>query len=340
MNNKIFDILIIGSGPSGLFAAFEACSSGLSVCLVETLDFIGGQCSVLYPEKFIYDLPGHIKITAIDFINNLMGQLDRFKNLIEFNPSSEILQIHKNEDNIFESSSKNQIFFSKTILISSGCGSFIPNKPLVENLEEFENLGLVHFLVNNKALYQDKIIAIAGGGDSAVDWAINLSNVASKIYFIHRRQNMKCAESSLNELYDIAKTNKIEFYIPYISHKISRSSERLMKMELKNFDDEMLIKEIHIDYFLPFFGLKADISNIKKWGLDISSKHKIKVDNHMSTNLNGVFGSGDIIEYEGKTKLLVSCFHESSVAINSVLDYLQKNHNYKKTTFAYSTSKF
>lgn len=342
---KIFDVLIIGAGPAGLFAAFEAASADLSVCVSETLEIPGGQCSVLYPEKAIYDLPGHVKISGLELSNNLMKQLERFGDLIEFVFNSEICFFQKDDEkNLFQLKNTNgQEILAKTIVIASGGGSFVPNKPNVKNLEHFEGLDKVHYLVKNSSVYKDKVIAIAGGGDSAVDWVLGLFEIASKIFFIHRRNAMRCHPSSLKALYELAETGKIEFKIPYIAEEISCENSldsSKMKMILRNFDNEEESDEIEVDYFLPFFGLKSEIGEIKHWGIEFNSKNKIVVNNHMQTNLPGIFAAGDIIHYEGKTKLLVSCFHESSVCLNSILEYLEKNFGRKKASFSYSTTKF
>lgn len=352
---KIFDVLIVGAGPAGLFAAFEAASADLSVCIVETLDIAGGQCSVLYPEKSIYDLPGHVKISGLELSKNLIKQLERFGALVEFVFNCEVCQCVKNEDNFFvlKFSQSSEEIFAKTVIVSSGGGSFVPNKPQTKNIEIFEECDRVHYLVKNSSVYENKVIAIAGGGDSAVDWALGLSGVALKIFFIHRRQSMRCHPSSLKQLYDIAQTKKIEFKIPYIAESLevdfsehfqSQKFSKKIKLVLKNFDkdeaDEGAFEEIEIDYFLPFFGLKSEIGGVKNFGIDFDFRKKIIVDNHMRTNIDGIFASGDIVSYEGKTKLLVSCFHEASVAVNSVLEYLAKMHGRKMTSFSYSTTKF
>jgi thioredoxin reductase (NADPH) len=346
---KIFDVLIIGAGPAGLFAAFEAASADLSVCISETLDVPGGQCSILYPEKAIYDLPGHVKISGFDLSNNLMEQLKRFNDLISFIFNSEICFFEKDEnEKIFKlKNTNNQEILARTIIVASGGGSFVPNKPQVKNLQYFEKLDQIHYFVQNSLIYKNKTIAIAGGGDSAVDWALALSKNASKIFFIHRRDSMRCHPSSLKELYEIAENSHVEFKIPYIADEILlenknpvENDSRKMKIILRNFDNEDQKTQIEVDYFLPFFGLKNEIGEIKNWGIEFNSKNKIIVNNHMETNLDGIFGAGDIVFYEGKTKLLVSCFHESSVCVNSVLLYLEKNFGRKKVSFSYSTTKF
>jgi thioredoxin reductase (NADPH) len=345
--DKIFDVLIIGAGPSGLFAAFEAASAGLFVCICETLSSYGGQCSVLYPEKFIYDIPGHIKISGKDLSDNLFMQLKRFDDLIEYNFNCEINFCNNIESGLFFLKTSNNLeIYAKTIIISSGGGSFAPNKPSTKNLEYFENLDKVHYKITDKSIYKNKIIAIAGGGDSAVDWAIGLSDISSKIYFIHRRDSLKADESSLKELYKIASSNKIEFKIPYIAEELNKDDyeknkeNQTYELILKNFNQEDLYEKIKIDYFLPFFGLKSDNKAIKNFGLEFNIRKKIIVNSFMRTNIDGIFAAGDIVEYDGKTKLLVSCFHESSVCVNSILEYLEKKYNKKKSSFMYSTSKF
>lgn len=338
INNTIFDIAIIGAGPAGLFAAFQAGMQDLNAIIIDTLDIIGGQCSVLYPDKPIYDVAGQISITGRQLVDNLYTQMSRFNHKILLGQQIENCNFNS-EDKIFSlQTNAQQIIKARTVIIASGCGSFVPNKPQIENLEEFEKQDVIHYLVKNPQVYCDKTIAIAGGGDSAVDWAINLSNQAKKIYFIHRRDNFRAHPESIKRLYSIVESGKIEFKIPYVGCKIYKN-QNISCLELKNFNQENQIDQINIDYFLAFFGLKNEIGAIANWGLKFN-KNKLNVDNYMSSNIAGIFAIGDICDYPGKTKLLVSCFHEACVAINSISNYLVENFNRKAISFTYSTSKF
>jgi thioredoxin reductase (NADPH) len=341
MNQKIYDIAIIGAGPIGLFAGFQAGTNNMTCAIIDTLDIVGGQCSLLYPEKNIYDIPGHEKITGQNLIDNLKKQCNRFNH--DFFLSNQVIDLSKTENNIFRlETDKNLTIFSRTILIVAGNGSFNPNKPAIQNIESFENKS-VFYLINDIKKFQDKIVAIAGGGDSAVDWALMLlkNQIAKKVYFIHRREDMRCHQNSLIELKEIEfSSNSLEFKIPYVVDNLIGENGELEKIILRNFNDENYKVELDVDYFLPFFGLANDISVIKKWDLDIQ-KNKILVNSgSMNTNLEGIYASGDICEYEGKTKLLVSGFHEAAVACHSIDKYLIKNFNKKSEAFSYSTSKF
>ena len=340
MNQKIYDIAIIGAGPVGLFAGFQAGMSDMNCAIIDTLDIVGGQCALLYPEKNIYDIPGHEKITGQNLINNLKKQCGRFHH--DFFLSNQVIELSK-KDNILElKTDKNITIFAKTILVIAGNGSFNPNKPGIKNIEAFENKS-VFYLINDINRFQDKIVAIAGGGDSAVDWALMLlkNNIARKVYFVHRRADMRCHQNSLLELKEIEKTaDSLEFKIPYIVDDLIGRDGNLERILLKNFNDENHQIDLAVDYFLPFFGLANDISIIKQWNLNIQ-KNKIIVDSSsMKTGMNGIYAAGDICDYPGKTKLLVSGFHEAAVACHDIEQYLIENFCKKSEVFHYSTSKF
>ena len=340
MNQKTYDIAIIGAGPVGLFAGFQAGMSDMHCAIIDTIDIVGGQCSLLYPEKNIYDIPGHEKITGKNLIHNLKKQCDRFSH--DFFLQNQVIELNK-RDNLFElKTDKNLSIWAKTILVVAGNGSFNPNKPAIPNIETFENKS-VFYLINDINRFKDRIVAIAGGGDSAVDWTLMLLNnkIAKKVYFIHRREDMRCHQNSLLELKELEEnTNSLEFKIPYVVDNLIGENGKLNKIIVKNFLDENYKVELEVDYFLPFFGLANDISMIRKWGLNIQ-KNKILVDSsNMKTNLYGIYASGDICEYGGKTKLLVSGFHEVAVACNNIGKYLIDNFGKKSEVFHYSTSRF
>ena len=338
---KIYDVAIIGAGPVGLFAGFQCGLNNMRAIIIDTLDIIGGQCALLYPEKNIYDIPGHHEITGKTLIDNLKKQCDRFNH--EFLLQNQVLTIEK-IDNIFQlKTDKNIIILAKTILISAGNGAFTPNKPDIPDIAHYENKS-IFYLINDIQKFKDKVVAIAGGGDSAVDWSSMLikNKIAKKVYFIHRRHDMRCHPNSLAELHALSENGDLEFQIPYVVEQLIGNCEtgELHEISLKNFNNQELKTSIKVDYFLPFFGLINDMSIIKNWGLEIN-KNKICVDySSMATNVEGIFASGDICSYNGKTKLLVSGFHESAVACNAIDQYLVQKFDKKAEAFYYSTSKF
>jgi thioredoxin reductase (NADPH) len=340
MNQKIYDIAIIGAGPVGLFAGFQAGMNDMKCAIIDTIDIVGGQCALLYPEKNIYDIPGHEKITGQHLVNNLKKQCDRFNH--DFFLQNQVIDLKK-KDNIFElQTDKNLTIFAKTILIVAGNGSFNPNKPAIQNIEAFEDKS-VFYLINDINRFKNKIVAIAGGGDSAVDWTLMLlkNSIAKKVYFIHRRADMRCHQNSLLELKELEdKTDSLEFKIPYVVDNLIGENGKLEKIILKNFNYENYKVDLEVDYFLPFFGLANDISVIKKWNLNIQKNKIIVESSSMKTNIEGIYASGDICEYDGKTKLLVSGFHEAAVACQNIDKYLIENFNKKSEVFHYSTSKF
>ena len=339
--NKIYDIAIIGAGPVGLFCGFQAGVNNMNAVLIDTLDVVGGQCSMLYPEKFIYDVPGHEKITAQNLINNLKKQCDRFDH--DYLLGNQVIELKKEDDCFILKTNKDKIIYSKTVVICAGGGSFNPNKPAVENIDKFEDRS-VFYLINDLKKFHNKNVMIAGGGDSAVDWSLMLMNhefAPKKVYFVHRRSEMRCHPSSLEELKNL-ESDRFEFKIPYVLENLIGCHEKgeLQSVSLKHFEDENDRQHIEVDYLLPFFGLKGDINAIKGFGLEFN-KTKILVDYAtMKSSIDGVYAIGDICEYHGKTKLLVSGFHEASVACNSIDEYLSRNFDRQKRAFEYSTSKF
>ena len=402
LENTIYDVAIIGAGPVGLFAAFQAGVQEMKAVLIDTLEKVGGQCSVLYPEKFIYDIPGHEKITAQELIDNLKKQCNKFNH--KYLLGNKVTNLIKDKtDEIFTlTATRNNVettIRAKTAIIATGNGSFEPNKPLITNISKFEPSYVLYF-IDNMSKFHNKNIAIAGGGDSAVDWAIMLLEShfpPKKLYFIHRRYEMKCHPNSLAKLNEL-KGSVLEFKIPFIASKLhgetSLNKVTLMYSKLQptpatsnnttsinnsiggNPEQKIEDVDIEIDYFLPFFGLKADLTDTQNFKVDLTlTKHKIDVEHStMSTArkksiavipncdeekkpsntttaqpveekievqpITGVYAIGDICGYAGKTKLLVTGFHEAVVACNAITEYMSAKFGKKKKSFEYSSSKF
>ena len=328
----MFDIAIIGAGPIGLFSVFQAGMMGLKCAVIDSLDIIGGQCSALYPAKPIYDIPGYPKILAQKLIDKLYEQAMPFRP--EFFLGQQAKYIEQNVAKGFViATSTNSKIYTKAIIIAAGVGAFSPNRPDVENIIEFENKS-VFYNVNKCDIFKNKRVAIAGGGDSAIDWCLSLSEIASKVFLIHRRNKFKATPESINKIYKKVETGKIDLVIPYQLYKIHGNNGYLNAVEVIDLDSN--IKIIEADYLLPFFGLSMNIGPIAKWGVEIDGKH-IKVDQStMQTSIKGIFAVGDIIRYPGKLKLILTGFAEAALACNQVYSMIN---NGIEVHFEYSTTK-
>ena len=322
------DIAIIGAGPVGLFASFQAGMLGLKTCIFDALDFIGGQCAALYPEKPIYDIPAYHCITAQDLICNLEKQIAPFKPYMVLGQQVMNLEFTENKWKI---NSPDYMVRARCVIIAAGAGAFGPNKPPLTNLAEFENKS-IFYMVRKKEYFRDRSIVIAGGGDSAVDWAIELSNIAKKVYLVHRRNNLRASPQSLKKLKELSK--HVELVIPYQLHRITGDNGLLKEVHV--IDLENNVKILRADILLPFFGLAMNLGPIAKWGLEFENKHIKVTQSSMATNLPGIFAIGDIATYESKLKLILTGFSEAASACNAAYKLI---HPDKPLHFEYSTSK-
>ena len=254
------DVLIIGAGPVGLFSVFELGQLGMRSCVVDCLDMIGGQCTSLYPQKPIYDIPAYPEISAEQLIEKLNYQIKPFKP--EFILGEKVEKFENKNDKFLISTSGNNSIISKCVIIAAGNGAFGPNKQPLENIKDFEKKSIFYH-VNDKTIFKKKTIAIAGGGDSAVDWAIELSSITKKIYFIHRRQKLRAAPANVDKLFQLQKQKKIDMVIPYQIDSINGSNGNLENIVVKDLNNSKRV--LNIDFFLPFFGLSTDLVPIKDW---------------------------------------------------------------------------
>ncbi len=327
----MYDVAIIGAGPVGLFAAFQFGMLNLSSCVIDSQEFIGGQCSGLYPEKPIYDIPGFPKIRAQDLINNLKKQIQPFKPTYYLGKKCVKIikrsgwEIHMEDGNIIK---------SKVIVIAAGAGSFEFRRPPVANLSEFENKS-VFFHISDVSLFQDKVVSIAGGGDSALDWTIMLAkDIAKKVFLIHRRETFKALPNSVEKMKKLSEQGKIEIIAPYQLHSLQGEKGLVQSVALKDLEGNL--REIPTEYLLLFFGMTNTLGAMLDWGINFSNNH-ISVDPYsMSTNLSGVFAIGDICSYPGKLKLILSGFSEAAIAAHSAYKMLNPN---KPLHFQHSTTK-
>ena len=326
------DIIVIGAGPAGLFTVFEAGMLKMKCHIVDTLDFIGGQCAALYPEKPIYDIPAHPQILAADLIAKLEEQAKPFEPV--FHLSQRVERVERLEDKTLKiTTSKGVCIEAKAIIIAAGCGAFGHNRPPLAGIEEFEGKS-VFYMVKSRQDFAGKKVVIAGGGDSAVDWAISLAEVADKISIIHRRDKFRCAPESADKLKQLALDGKVEMVVPYQLEGLQGKNGHLEKVLVKDFSGN--IKAIEADILLPFFGLAMELGPIAHWGLNLH-KNLVEVDfTTMQTSESGIYAIGDIAHYKNKLKLILSGFAEAATACHSAYHLVYPDTPFH---FEYSTSK-
>lgn len=332
MGTHTTDIAIIGAGPVGLFAVFQCGMLGMKAHVIDALPEIGGQCSALYPEKPIYDIAAHPSILAGHLIDALATQAAPFDPTYHLNQQVVSVMRDKGGDFLLVTSKGTEIR-AKAVFIAAGPGAFGPNKPPLTGLEHFENVS-VHYMVRDKSCFAGKTIVIAGGGDSAVDWAISLSEVAKKTYIVHRRDKFRAAPDSVAKLNALCSAGKIEKCTPYHLKGLKGEGAHINTVHLEALEGEAL--DIKADHLLCFYGLKQNLGPIKDWGLDIDGFH-IKVNQATSeTNQKGIFAVGDIASYENKLKLITTGFAEVAQAAHYAHRYV---HPDEALHFEYSTTK-
>ena len=322
------DVLIIGAGPTGLFCAHQLGIIGLSCEIVDNLDKVGGQCIELYPDKPIYDIPAIPECTGEELTENLIKQIKPFN--VNFHLNERVEEIKKKDTRWYVKTNKNKEFDVASIVIAGGVGSFEPRKFPLKDCEKFEGKSLF-YSIKDKTIFKDKTISIFGGGDSALDWAIELSET-SNVNLIHRRDGFSGAESSVQKVKELNKKGKINLFTEYQIDKIIGDKEiELVKIKHDNGE----IKEIKSDYVLGFFGLIMQLGPILEWGLNINKK-KVEVNTeNFETNINGIFAIGDICSYPGKLKLILSGFHEGALAARGCFKYAKPD---EKLRFEFTTT--
>jgi thioredoxin reductase (NADPH) len=331
MQNFQTDIVIIGAGPVGLFAAFEAGMLKMKCHIVDTLEFIGGQCIALYPEKPIYDIPGYPSIMAAELIEKLSEQVKPFTPTYHLNQRVEsITKLTTGDWQL--ATSTGTVLTCKAIVIAAGCGAFGPNRPPLEGLEQYEGKS-IFYLVNKREDFRGKKVVIAGGGDSAVDWAISLSDLTQKLYVIHRRPKFRCAPESAAKLEALAKEGKIEMVIPYQLTRLEGVNGQLTSVIVSTLEGEE--RALDADVLLPFFGLAMELGPIADWGLNLDHNHITVKPATCETSIPGIFAIGDIATYENKLKLILSGFAEGAQAAHAAYKLVHPN---EALHFEYSTT--
>ena len=325
---KNIDALIIGAGPTGLFTAHQLRLIGLDCEIVDNLDKIGGQCIELYPDKPIYDIPAVPECTGEELTNNLINQIKNFN--IKFHLNERVDEVKKEKDNWLVKTNKGTTFLTPNVIIAGGVGSFEPRKFSVKECEKFEGSSLF-YSIKDKKIFKDKTISIFGGGDSALDWAIELSNTC-KVNLIHRRDGFSGAESSVQKVKELDEQGKVNLFTKYQIDTIA-GDNKIDSIKIKNDSGE--IKEIKTDYVLGFFGLIMQLGPILNWGLNIDKKTIVVNTENFETNVNGIFAIGDICSYPGKLKLILSGFHEGALAARGCFKYAKPD---EKLRFEFTTT--
>ena len=332
---KETDIIIVGAGPVGLFTVFEAGLLGLDCILIDNLDKIGGQCSELYPEKPIYDIPGVPNQTAQEHVNALLEQIKPFNYEVFLNERVEVLEEINNDEisswKIVTSEKKE--FIAKSIFIAAGAGSFEPRRPPnILDPDKFVDKG-VAYSVRSKEKYKDKNLLIFGGGDSALDWTVELADIAKSVTLIHRRDEFRGAPNTEAKMRELIKSGSVSLKTPYVIENLIGTSH-ITGASVKNFETKE-IEEIPCDEILFLFGLNKKLGPIADWGIDMNNK-KVSVDTEkFETSTKGLFAVGDINDYPGKLDLILCGFHETTLAVQEAY---RRSYPGERVPFGYTTS--
>ncbi|WP_299163076.1 NAD(P)/FAD-dependent oxidoreductase [uncultured Tenacibaculum sp.] len=324
------DILIIGAGPTGLFTVFEAGLLKLKCHLIDALPQPGGQCSEIYPKKPIYDIPAYPEILAGDLTKNLLEQIKQFEPSFTLGERAD--SIEKQEDGTFiVTTNKGTKHRAPVVAIAGGLGSFEPRKPPIPNISNFEDKG-VEYIIREPEIYRNKKVVIAGGGDSALDWAIFLSDIASEVTLVHRRNEFRGALDSVERVQELKDIGKIHLITPAEIKKVY-GTDHVTGVQIVEKGEEPYVYEA--DHFIPLFGLSPKLGPIANWGLEIE-KNAIKVNNALDyqTNIPGIYAIGDVNTYPGKLKLILCGFHEATLMCQSAF---QRIHPEKKYVMKYTT---
>ncbi|TXC91210.1 NAD(P)/FAD-dependent oxidoreductase [Metabacillus litoralis] len=311
-DTKVYDITIIGGGPVGLFTAFYGGMRQASVKIIESLPQLGGQLSALYPEKYIYDVAGFPKVRAQELVDNLKEQMDQFSPTISLEQAVE--EVEKQADGVFKLTTNSEIHYTKTIIITAGNGAFKPRKLEIEDATKYEGANL-HYFVDDLNKFAGKRVALCGGGDSAVDWALMLEPIAESVALIHRRDKFRAHEHSV----ELLMNSKVNVVTPFVPTELigEESIKQLVLEEVKGDRKEVL----DIDDLIINYGFVSSLGPIKNWELEIE-KNSIVVNSKMETNIEGIYAAGDICTYDGKVKLIASGFGEAPTAVNNAKAYM------------------
>lgn len=323
------DICIIGAGPVGLFAVFEAGLLKMRCHLVDYLPQPGGQLTEIYPKKPIYDIPGFPSVLAGELVDNLMEQIKPFNPT--FTLGERVEEIQKQEDGSFKLTTTGEtVIYCKTVAIAAGLGCFEPRKPVAKNLEQFEGKGVAYMILDPEK-HRNRRVVLAGGGDSALDWAIHLANIAGKLTLVHRSEEFRGAPDSVQKVYDLAAAGKINLVLNSNLTAVNGNGV-LNSIELTDKNQETSI--IETDDLIPLFGLSPKLGPIANWGLELEKSAIVVNTENFETNVPGIFAIGDINTYPGKLKLILCGFHEGALMAQKAHEYVFPD---KKLSFKYTT---
>ena len=329
-NDFITDVIIIGAGPVGLFAVFELGLLGLNACVIDILDKVGGQCAELYPEKPIYDIPAYPVISGQELTDKLMQQIAPFEP--QFHLGQMVTHYEKNDDGFVVHTDLGTKLQAKVIVVAAGGGSFVPKKPPLKGLEQYEGTS-VFYAVRKREQFRGKHLVIAGGGDSALDWTNDLADIASSITLLHRRDEFRAAPDSVHKMRKLVEAGKVQLAFGQLSG-LHGEGASLQNVEYTDLQGQVV--RIKADNLLAFFGLTMKLGAVGNFGLELHNNSLIKVDTEkFETSEQGVFAIGDINYYAGKLKLILSGFHEAALMAQQAFRYCRPD---AKLRFQYTTS--
>ena len=325
------DVLIVGAGPVGLFSVFELGLLDIRVHVVDILDKIGGQCAELYPEKPIYDIPGFPIVTGQELVDNLLKQIEPFSPV--FHLSRIISTIERIGDPLFRvTTDAGDVFETKTVVIAAGGGSFQPKKPPIEGIEAYEGKS-VSYAVRQMEAFRDRSVLIVGGGDSALDWTLNLQPIARRVTLMHRRDAFRAAPHSVEKMRALAAEGAMDLKFGQVVG-LEGADGQLSGAVVK--EDSGNLYTLPVEHMLPFFGLTMKLGPVSDWGLDLHNEELVLVSTEtFETSQPGIFAIGDINWYPGKLKLILSGFHEGALMAQKAFRYIYPE---KRLTFQYTTS--
>jgi thioredoxin reductase (NADPH) len=330
----VTDVVVIGAGPVGLFGVFACGMSGLRAHVVDSLNDVGGQCSALYPEKPIYDIAAYPAIGAQELIEKLKEQAAPFEPVYHLNQQVTGIEALNDLGTEFKvTTSIGTVINTKSIVIAAGVGAFGPNRPPLEGLENFETK-CIHYAVKSQEIYRDKHVVIAGGGDSAVDWALILKDIAASVKVVHRRPKFRAAPDSELKLKQACDKGEIELVVPYQLHSLQGSDGNLESITVAALNGDK--KVLQADYLLAFFGLSMELGPILNWDLEIDNKCITVNPGTMETSSKGIYAIGDIATYPHKLKLILTGFADAAHSAHAIRKHLYPD---EIVHFEYSTTK-
>ncbi len=326
------DIVIVGAGPVGLFQVFEAGMLDMRCHVVDILDAIGGQCTALYPEKPIYDIPALPVVQAQDLIGQLERQAAPFSPV--YHLGQQVVSVEGHAGAFSVRTSTGTTIRCKAVVIAAGCGAFGPNRPPLSGIEAYENTGSVAYLVTRREDHRGKRVVIAGGGDSALDWVLSLCTIAAKIMVVHRRKRFRAALETVRRVEALVDSGAIDLVVPYQLHALEGANGILSRVIVADLDGNT--RTLNADLLLPFYGLRMELGPIARWGLNLE-KNLISVDpSTLATSTPGIHAIGDIVTYPGKLKLILSGFSEAAMAAHDIFNLVWPD---KHLHFEYSTTR-